>query len=590
MERSLEMVVAMLGILKAGGAYVPLDPAYPKERLAFMIEDSGAQVLLTQEHLLPALPDHGVRVVCLDRDREAIGVESEGNVVSDVTSGNLAYVIYTSGSTGTPKGILISHGSIASHCIDVQRHYELVPDDHVLQFASLNFDASVEQILPTLISGGCIVPRDPEVWSITEFIHKISHFGITVANLPTVYFRQLGEEWAGKREPVSSNQLRLVIVGGESMLLGDLKHWRQTPAQFVQLLNAYGPTETTITATTFTVPPQSSEDALLKSIPIGRPLGNRKMYILDRYGSPVPVGVLGELHIGGAALARGYLNRPDLTGQKFIPNPFSDQPGARLYKTGDLACWLPDGNIQFLGRIDSQVKIRGFRIELGEVEAALSQHPAVRETVVLAREEVENPKSETCTEPSRSIQNLNSPEKRLVAYVVSKQEPPPTVSELRSFLKEKLPEYMLPSAFMFLDALPLTPNGKIDCQALPAPDQSRPDLESRFVAPRTPVEGGLAGIWSEVLKLKRVGIHDNFFELGGHSLLATQVMSRVHKTFEVEVPLRSLFENPTIAELAVQIVQGEAKKVAPEDLADILADLESLSDEEAERLLADENI
>jgi amino acid adenylation domain-containing protein len=570
MERSVEMVVGLMGILKAGGAYVPLDPAYPKERVTFMIEDSGPQVLLTQKHLLPALPDHSMRVVCLDKDREATTVESEGNVVSDVTSGNLAYVIYTSGSTGRPKGILISHGSIASHCIDIRKHYELVPDDRVLQFASFNFDASIEQILPTLISGGCIVPRDLEVWNITEFTHRISHLGITVANLPTVYFRQLGDVWAGKRESGSSNRLRLLIVGGESMLLGDLKHWRQTPAQSVRLLNAYGPTETTITATSFTVPSQSSEDVLLKSIPIGRPLGNRKMYILDRYGSLVPVGVPGELHIGGAALARGYLNRPELTAEKFIPNPFSKQPGARLYKTGDLACWLPDGNIQFLGRIDSQVKIRGFRIELGEVEAALSQHPAVREAVVVAREEVENPKS---------------PERRLVAYVVPKRELPLSITELRNFLKEKLPDYMVPSAFVFLDTLPLTPNGKVDRQALPAPEQTRPELEQTFVAPRTRVEEVLAGIWNELLGIERVGIYDNFFELGGHSLLATQVMSRIHKALQVEPPLRTLFEKPTVAGLATAILQDSDQRARAERRAQLFLKVNQLSDDQVERML-----
>ncbi|MFQ5853284.1 MAG: amino acid adenylation domain-containing protein, partial [Candidatus Binatia bacterium] len=492
--------------------------------------------------------------------------ESEENPVSGATADNLAYVIYTSGSTGKPKGVLVSHSSIAHHCLDIQRHYELHSSDCVLQFASFNFDVSLEQILPTLISGARLALRGAEVWSTTEFPQTISNLGITVADLPTAYWRQLAQTWANAAELASNNQLKLVIVGGEPMLPQDLNLWHQTPLNSVRLLNAYGPTETTITATTFEISSRLSEDTPLQRIPIGRPLADREIYILDRHGNPVSIGVPGELHIGGAGLARGYLNRPELTAEKFVPNPFSDEPGARLYKTGDLARYRPDGNIEFLGRLDHQVKVRGFRIELEEIEVVLGQHPAVRETVVMARED--KPKN-----------------KRLVAYVVSKQETCPTVTELRSFLKEKLPNHMIPTAFVMLEALPLTPNGKVDRKVLPVPDQSRPELQVVFVAPRTPVEEVLAGIWVEVLGLDQVGTHDNFFELGGHSLLATQVISRVFSTFQVELPLRTLFEKPTVEDLARVITQNQARKARPEDLARMLAELESLSDEEAQRRL-----
>jgi acyl-CoA synthetase (AMP-forming)/AMP-acid ligase II/acyl carrier protein len=439
----------------------------------------------------------------------------------------------------------------------------------VLQFAPLSFDASLEQILPTLISGARLLFRDAEVWSPEEFRRKISELRITVANLPTAYWRQLAPAWLSTAERIPSLQLRLVIVGGESMLPEDVKLWQQAPLNRARLLNAYGPTETAITATTFEIPPGLSEGTLLQSIPIGRPLGNRKIYILDGYGKPVPIAVPGELHIGGNGLARGYLNRSELTAETFISNPFSEEPGARLYKTGDLARYLPDGNIEFLGRIDNQVKIRGFRIELAEIDTVLSQHPAVREAVVLAREDIPG-------------------DKRLVAYVVSDQKETTTISELRSFLKQKLPDYMVPSAFVFLDTLPLTANGKVDRKALPAPDQARPELTVTFISPRTPVEEVLSGIWAYVLKLERVGIHDNFFELGGHSLLATQVMSRLRTAFQVELPLRSLFEKPTIAELAFAITQSRGGTARAEEIDRILADIESLSDEEAQQLLSNE--
>jgi len=565
-ERSLEMVIGLLGILKAGGAYVPLDPTYPKERLAFMLQDAQVSVLLTQHSLLETLPQDNAKVVCLDTDWQVMARESEQNPAARVMPDNLAYVIYTSGSTGIPKGVLISHHSIARHCLDIQSHYNLDSNDRVLQFASLSFDVSLEQILPTLISGANLILRDAEVWSPTDFLRKITDLGLTVLNLPTVYWHQLAQEWVKLTEPAPRNQLKLVTAGGETMLPEDLRLWQQTPLSHIRLLNAYGPTEATITATTFDASSPSSRDILLQRVPIGRPIGNRRIYILDKNGNPTPIGVPGELHIGGMGLARGYLNRPDSTAEAFFPDPFSEEPGSRLYKTGDMGRYLPDGSIEFLGRLDNQVKIRGFRIELGEIEAVLSQHPTIRDVAVLARDETAN-------------------ENRLVAYVVPKQQPAPEISELRSFLKTKLPDYMVPSAFVFSDALPLMPTGKVDRGALPVPEKTRSALEETFVAPRTQVEKLLAHVWAEVLGLDQVGVYDNFFDLGGHSLLATQVISKLRANLQIELPVGTLFQCPTIAEFASTIIQSQPN--IEEDLAQTVADLEALSDEDAEHILAE---
>jgi amino acid adenylation domain-containing protein len=535
LERSLEMVIGLLGILKAGGAFVPLDPAYPKERLAFMLKDAQVPVLLTQERLVAGLPEHDAKVICLDSGWETFSCESGENPGISTLPENLAYVIYTSGSTGQPKGVLVSHGAIADHCRNAQRYYELDSRDVVLQFASLSFDVSLEEILPTLIVGARLVIMGTNVWPPAEFHRKISEFGLTVLNLPTAYWQELAREWAGVPELVPNIQPRLFIVGGDTMLPDVLKLWQRTPVNSIRLLNAYGPTETTITATAFEIPPRSGENTTDQRVPIGRPLANRAIYILDQHGHPVPIGVHGHLHIGGAGLARGYLNRPELTAEKFIPDPFSAMPGARMYKTGDLARYRPDGNIEFLGRVDHQVKIRGFRIELGEIEAVLGQHPAVREAVVLAREDAPG-------------------EKRLVAYVVADS----TADELRRFLKDKLPEYMVPAVVVLLEALPVTPNGKVDRRALPAPDRSRPELEKAFVAPRDDLELQLAHIWEEVLGVRPVGVTDNFFELGGHSLLAVRLFALIEKRLGKKLPLTAVFQGATVEHLAGVLRQQAA--------------------------------
>jgi amino acid adenylation domain-containing protein len=529
-ERSLEMVVGLLGILKAGGAYVPLDPTYPKERLAFMLEDAQAPVLLTQQRLMAELPKHRAEVVCLDTDWEAIARESEENPVSGAMADNLAYVIYTSGSTGKPKGVLVSHHNVVRLFEATQPWFHFDDSDVWTLFHSYAFDFSVWEFWGALFYGGrlVVVPywvsRSPEA-----FYDLLCTEGVTVLNQTPSAFRQLirAEESSGSAKDLP---LRLVIFGGEALELQSLKPWFDRHGdQCPQLVNMYGITETTVHVTYRPLTVKDLNKA--QGSVIGGPIPDLQVYILDQQLQPVPIGVPGEMYIGGAGLSRGYLNRSELNAERFTPNPFSDKLGARLYKSGDLARYLPNGDIEYLGRMDHQVKIRGFRIELGEIETVLGQHPTVRETVVMARKDILG-------------------DNRLVAYVVPNQKPAPTTNELRSFLKRKLPEYMVPSTFMFLDALPLTPNGKVDRRALPAPDRVRPELERAFVAPRTPIEEMLAGIWAEVLGLEKVGIHDNFFELGGHSLLTVRLFTQIEKTFGKKFPLATLFQAPTIEQLA----------------------------------------
>jgi amino acid adenylation domain-containing protein len=538
-KRSLEMVVGLLGILKAGGAYVPLDPAYPKERLRYMLSDSQVPILLTQEQLVSELPEDKARVVALDRDWEVIATQTQENPVTEVKASNLAYIIYTSGSTGKPKGVMIEHQSVVNLTATMRVEYGMVSSDRVLQFSSLSFDSATDEIYNCLTAGGTLVLRTDEMLSsVSTFVQKCREWKLTVLELPTAYWHQIISELATTGESLPTS-VRLVSFGGEAALPEKLRLWQRCVNDWRRyhqmgepplLINGYGPTEATVEATIYKLSESVLEDTR-SQVPIGRPIGNVQAYILDRYLQPVPIGVPGELHIGGDGLARGYLNRPELTAEKFIPNPFNDEPGTRLYKTGDLVRYLPDGNIEYLGRIDNQVKIRGFRIELGEIETVLGQHPAVRETLLLVREDIPG-------------------DKRLVAYLIPKEEPAATTNELRHFLREKLPSYMIPSAFVMLETIPLTPNGKVDYRALPAPDKAQLELEERFVAPRTPVEEELAAIWTNVLGLEQIGVHNNFFDLGGHSLLAIQAISRLRQAFQVELSVRSLFESPTVAQLA----------------------------------------
>ncbi len=520
-ERSLEMVVGVLGILKAGGAYVPLDYAYPEERLAFMLQDAQVSVLLTQEKLKSGLPKHQAEIICLDTNWQSIDYGLD-NPTNSVTSNNLAYIIYTSGSTGQPKGVQIQHRSAVNLLKAIAQEPGLTAEDTLLSVTSLSFDIAVSEILLPLSVGAKLVLVSREVAAdSTQLLKALTTSGATFMQPTPVTWRLLlAAGWQG------SPQLKMISTG--EALPRDLAN--QLLPKGACLWNLYGPTETTIWSTGYKVTTGN------KAIGIGSPLANTQIYILDSHLQPVPIGISGELYIGGEGLARGYLNRPDLTAERFISNSFSPNPKSRLYKTGDLARYLPDGHIEYLGRIDYQVKLRGFRIELGEIETALLQHPGVKEAVIIIREDTPN-------------------ENSLVGYIVAEtgEDSLQVISQLRRFLKQQLPEFMVPTIIMALEAMPLTPNGKVDRKALPEPDASRPELEANYVAPRTSIEQEIADIWTQVLNLKRVGIYDNFFELGGYSLLAIQVVSRVRQALQVEILMSNLFELPTVADLAERV-------------------------------------
>ena len=541
-ERSVEMIVALLGVLKAGAAYVPLDSSLPHERFDFMLNDSGALVLLTLRRMLKELPEVSLPVVCLDEDWEVIARESDENPFHWATSENLAYVMYTSGSRGVPKGVMIRHQSLVNFTMAASVHYELKSTDRVLQFASLSFDNSTEEIYPCFIQGATLVLRTDEMLaSVLTFLQQCEDWRITVLSLPTAFWHEVvaGLEVVHFK-PAS---LRLVILGGERAIPERLALWQKHILSEVRLLNTYGPTEATVIATLCELPRTAGTG--LREVPIGRAIDNTQIHLLDSHLQLVPVGVPGELYIAGEGLARGYLGRPRLTAEHFIPNPFSSWSGACLYRTGDVGRYLPDGNIEFLGRVDQQVKLRGYRVELGEIEAVLSQHEAVREAVVVAREETAG-------------------DKQLVAYFLTPSEAGPSAHELRSFLQSKLPEYMLPTSFVRLDQLPLTPTGKIDRRALPAPPGTRPSIAAAYMPPRTPLEELLAGVWAELLGVEQVGSYDNFFELGGHSLLAIRLISRLRELLAVSLPLRSIFEAPTIRSMTERIETALREEQQPQ--------------------------
>jgi amino acid adenylation domain-containing protein len=606
-----------------------------------MLQDAQVPLLVTQQRLVQNLPDHRARVVQLDRDWQAIARESKDNPGSEVNPQNLAYVIYTSGSTGKPKGVLIQHQGLVNYCVAVIKQYGLQSSDRILQFSSLSFDIAVEELFPSWGSGASVILRSEAMLSFSlDLLQIIQQEQLTVLSLPTAYWHQWVHALVLANQPLPET-LRILIVGGEKVSPTTFLAWGQlVGAERIRWFNTYGPTEATVVATVYEPEALLALQEVTSDLPIGRPIANTEIYLLNAQLQPVPIGVTGELYIGGDGLARGYLNHPDLSAQKFIPHPFSNKPGVRLYKTGDLGRYLPNGNIQFLGRLDDQVKIRGFRIELGEIETALAQHPDLRETAVICREDTPGNKrlvayvvsnliperipyhskcqleldGNTITLHTEDIStggvglvgvpasdqgkhirlHLQLPgeeESRWLSGTVVWSRPPqvgicfhltpseqaqidqsmayqldaqdlwktlqPTLSgSLRDYLKQKLPDYMIPSAFVLIKALPLTPNGKIDRRALPAPDNFHNEQEDKFVAPGTPTEAKLVAIWAEVLGLKRVGINDNFFELGGHSLLATQIISRMGQALAIELPLRLLFEAPTIASLGKMIEPG----------------------------------
>src|SRR5881396_1901817 len=537
LERSLEMVVALLGILKAGGAYLPLDPDYPKDRLAFMLEDAETPVLLTQSTQAPQLPEHRSKVVCFDTDKASLDRELDTNPLQSCTPENLAYVIYTSGSTGKPKGVPNEHAGVVNRLLWMQGAYRLDGTDRVLQKTPYSFDVSVWEFFWPLMTGACLVVARPEGHQHPDYLLNV----IREQKITTMHFVPSMLRIFLESEGVEGcRSLRRVFCSGEALTFELQERFFQRLG--AELYNLYGPTEAAVDVTYWQCTPNSG----LSIVPIGRPIRNTQIYILDKYLQPVPIGIAGELHIGGVGLARGYLKRPQMTAEKFISDPFSGRAGARLYKTGDLARFLPDGNIEYLGRMDHQVKIRGFRIELGEIEAVLCQHPAVREAVVIAREDVPG-------------------EKRLVAYLVARP-PKPEARALRKLLKKKLPEYMVPAAFVFLEKLPLTASGKVDRRALPAPEQQQPELDGRFVPPQTEMERKIATVWQNVLGLERVSIDEHFFDLGGHSLLLVRVHGRLRETLRTEFPIVTLFEHPTIRSLALHLSQfdGPAPKASEE--------------------------
>ncbi|MFN6479645.1 non-ribosomal peptide synthetase [Nostoc sp. DedQUE07] len=544
LERSLEMVIGLLGILKTGGAYLPLDPSYPKERLAFMLVDAQVSVLLTQLHLVNELLSHQGKLVCIDTQSTEFENYSFQNIVSDVKPENLAYVIYTSGSTGTPKGVMNTHLGLCNRLLWMQDAYQITSSDRILQKTPFSFDVSVWEFFWPLLTGASLILAKPGGHQDARYIAKI----ISEKEITTLHFvPSMLQVFLEAQEHQKCKSIKRVICSGEALSF-DLQQ-RFFNSFDGKLYNLYGPTEASIDVTAWCCESVTDE----KIVPIGRPIANTQIYILNKHLQPVPIGVSGELYLAGIGLARGYLNRPELTEEKFIANPFNDvdlskrfkiakfpihNSNTRLYKTGDLARYRPDGNIEFLGRIDHQVKVRGNRIELGEIEALLEQHPQVRETVVLARKDIAN----DC---------------RLVAYIVNYENTTHSVNELREFLKEKLPEYMLPSAFVVLDALPLTPNGKVDRRALPVPDNLRPELTAAFQLPQSKMEQQIAKLWQELLHLDRVGIHDNFFDLGGHSLLMLQVNHQLCAILQRDISVVTMFQNPTIYSLAQCLSQQQ---------------------------------
>ncbi|HEX7240019.1 MAG TPA: amino acid adenylation domain-containing protein, partial [Longimicrobiaceae bacterium] len=537
-DRSADLVVAILGILRAGGAYVPVDPAYPAERMAYLLEDSGCAAVLVQEELRPRLPSTGAAVISLEDALTDASDGEEGASGTGVGPENAAYVIYTSGSTGRPKGVVVTHAGVVRLFQATGEWFGFGPDDVWTLFHSYAFDFSVWEIWGALLHGGrlVVVPwetsRSPEA-----FYDLLVREGVTVLSQTPSAFRQLdrAEEARGVAPELA---LRLVVFGGEALEPRTLQGWMERHGgEKPRLVNMYGITETTVHVTYR--PIGWAEVEAGEGSPVGVPIPDLGVRVLDRWGDPVPAGMPGELYVGGAGVARGYLGRPELTAERFVPDPFGAEAGARLYRTGDRVRWSAAGELEYLGRLDEQVKIRGFRIEPGEVEAVLGRHPAVREALVAVREGLPG-------------------DRRLVAYVVSEGEP--TSAELRAYLQERLPEHMVPSALVVLERLPLTAHGKTDRRALPAPEQ---ETAAAYTAPRTPTEEVLAGIWSDVLGVERVGSGDEFFELGGHSLLATRVASRVRRAFGVEMPLRALFEAPTVAALATRI---DALRAGGEDV------------------------
>jgi aspartate racemase len=537
MHRCFEMVVGFWGVLKAGAAYVPIDPAYPQERQTYMLQDSQARIILTQKCLAECWCDQSATVLYLDADWQwTIAAYPTHNPALTVSADHPAYVIYTSGSTGNPKGVKIPHRGVVNHSAAIVQMFELSQRDRVMQFSSMSFDIIVEEVYPALVTGASLVLRPEEISaSIHQFLEFVEAHHITVLDLPTAFWHELVNRLAAFNLTMPPS-VRLVVVGGEKASRIAYAEWVKQVGHHPRWLNTYGPTETTVTTTIYD-PIAANYDPEQGEIPIGKPIANAEVYVLDADLKPVPLGESGELHIGGAGLALEYHNLPGRTSEKFIPNPFSQDPNSRLYKTGDTVRYLSDGNLEFVGRIDFQVKIRGFRIELGEIEICLEQHPSIRQAMVLAREDVPGNQS-------------------LVAYVIPQAAQSFDRSEVRLYLTQKLPTYMIPAAFVELDNFPITPNGKADRRALPKPETVA--LASKaVVAPSNATEAKLLQIWESVLGVSQLSITDNFFDLGGHSLLVARLLDRVAVEFEINLPLSVLLQAPTIEQLAIGLTHPE---------------------------------
>ncbi|HKG23470.1 MAG TPA: amino acid adenylation domain-containing protein [Blastocatellia bacterium] len=537
LDRSLEMAIAILGVLKAGGAYLPLDPAYPKEHLSGILESARPGHLLTGSRFVARLSPFGGRVTAIDSDSHMIEQTSAENPQNGVACQNAAYVIYTSGSTGKPKGVVVTHRNLVNHSLAIQARYGLKPDDRVLQFASFSFDVAAEELFPSWLSGAAVIMRGGgAALSGDHLLQLIEKERVTIVNFPSTYWHQLVAEQArfGKR---LFDSVRLIIVGSEKVSAERFATWQSMKENRADLLCAYGVTEATITTTLYAPGGNARDLQRRASLPIGRPVAGSRLYLLDRGLRPVPIGAAGELYIGGDGLARGYWNRPGLTAEKFLPDPFGSQPGGRLYRTGDLARYMADGTLEFIERFDDQVKVRGFRIELGEVEAALLLHPGVQGGVITSREDASGQSS-------------------LIGYVVAAAGEALTANDLRAFLREKLPDYMVPSVFVMLGSIPLMPNGKVDRKALPDPAGRFADLGSNYIAPQSEAEKKISAIWKETLGVEKVGVHDNFFDLGGHSILMAEIFSKLQAAFKKEILMAELFEYPTVNSLARFLEQG----------------------------------
>lgn len=524
LERSLDMLVAILGVLKAGGTYLPLEPDIPAARLAIILEQAHAALLISSSALVPTLPALTLTRILIDEDGECISQERDTPPQTAVTSEHLAYVIYTSGTTGQPKGVMVEHHSLVNHATFFARYYQLAAHDRVLQFAPIAFDFAAEEIFPAWLSGSSVVVRPQDTALVpNEFLEFVTAHQLTVLDLPTAFWHTLGRAM-DELDLTLPGCVRLVIVGGEKVEAQAFVRWRSRVGDAVRWVNTYGPTEATIAVATFE---QRADTGTPHNIPIGQPIANTQLFILDAQLNPEPPGVTGDLYISGEPLARGYLNQPELTASSFIPNPYASffTNAPTLYRTGDRARFRGDGQIEFRGRLDDQVKLRGFRIELGEIQTALAGHPLVERCAVMVQERSAN--------------------QRLVAYVVAREQAP-AANELRAWLGSRLPEYMLPGAFVFLDALPLTSHGKVDRHALPAPESFKTQPSDEFIAPQTPQQELVAKIWADVLDVPRVGLHDNFFERGGHSLLAALVVTRAQAELGQTISLRSLFDHPTL--------------------------------------------